>query len=297
MAVIDQHVQAPAKINLSLHVRGRRLDGYHLIDSLMVPISLYDRLRIRINSSGKNPRSSVIRVESDSTSIPSGPENLAHEAAKLLAATLKVALVIHINIQKRIPIGGGLGGGSSDAAAVLLALNRMLGSPFRTSELAQLATQIGADVSFFVHGRPARVLGVGDQIQPLALPARLHLVVCSDGYPLSTKAVYSRHAVSLTSEQQSTNIAAFVAGRKALPDLLVNDLEATAAQIHPGLLSLKANLVDQGALGALMTGSGSAVFGVWPDSQSAQRAAKRLRRQGLWARAVQTLDVSPAVES
>src|SRR5262249_17984840 len=152
----------------------------------------------------------------------------------------------------------------SDAAAVLLTLNRLLGSPLPTSNLAALAGELGADVPFFVYGQPARVGGIGEQVAGIDVPMTLPLVICSDGYPLSTNHVYSPFDLaSLTRREPVTNISALVSGGRAISELLVNDLETPAAAVHPEVLSLKAKLVEQGALGALMSGSGSAVFGVW----------------------------------
>ncbi len=291
-------IHAPAKINVYLRVLGRRADGYHLLDSLMVAISLYDELTIKVGPEvhpvGTNSR---IVVTSDSDAAPGGPTNLAFRAAELLLKEAAQSLDVRIHIAKRIPVGSGLGGGSSDAAAVLLALNRYLGDRYTTTQLAAFGARIGADVSFFVYGCPARVGGVGEQITPLETFAVLPLVVCSDGYALSTNLVYSKVDLSLTTERPDSNIARLVIDREPITELLVNDLEAAAAQIHPEVLSLKAQLLEQGARGALMTGSGSAVFGVFTDAQQAHHAAATLRAQGLWAEAVHTLDTLPAVIS
>jgi 4-diphosphocytidyl-2-C-methyl-D-erythritol kinase len=280
-----------------LRIHGRRADGYHLLDSLMVPISLYDELQVSVSPRPKSAQNHAITVTSDSAAAPGGPANLAHRAAALFLAGVGSAPAVDIRLSKRIPVGSGLGGGSSDAAAVLLALNRLLGCPLPTADLARVAARVGADVTFFVYGRPARVGGVGEQITPLEAWEPLSLVVCSDGYPLSTKLVYSRVDLSLTTEPPPSNIRDLISGRRPIPELLVNDLEAAAVQIHPEVLSLKARLMEQGALGALMTGSGAAVFGVWPDAQTAENAAMRLRERGLWAESVRTLEVSPAVGS
>jgi len=297
MPTIEHTILAPAKINLNLRILGRRPDGYHLLDSLMVPISLYDELSIKlITPPTPMPLGPEIAVTSDSDAAPGGPTNLAYRAAALFLEAVKRPLTVNIGLRKRIPVGSGLGGGSSDAAAVLLFLNRALGFPIPIQQLAELAAQIGADVTFFVHGRPARVTGTGEHIAPLHSGISLPLVVCSDGQFLSTRLVYSQVDLSsLTTEVPVSNIDCFVNGCKPMSELLQNDLEAAAARIHPEVLSLKAKLVEQGALGALMTGSGSAVFGVWPDQRTAERAAKMLRDHGLWAEAVHTLDASPAV--
>ncbi len=297
MEILEERVRTPAKVNLYLRVLGRRMDGYHFIDSLMVPISLCDDMQIRLGRARIGHGTPTITVTAGSADVPDGPPNLAYRAAQLFSSAVNTPLVVDIRIHKQIPVGSGLGGGSSDAAAVLLALNRLLGVRLHTGQLAEMGGKIGADVAFFVHGRPARVGGRGDEVTPVPFGTRLNLVVCWDRYPLSTRLVYSRLGRSLTRRQPLSNITRLVTGRQPFTDLLVNDLEAAAAQIHPEVLSLKARIVELGARGALMTGSGSAVFGLWPDGQSARHAALRLRQQGLWAEAVETLDVSPAVGS
>ncbi len=295
METVEARMLAPAKVNLFLRIVGRRSDGYHLLDSLMVPISLHDQLHVRITRPCRSE--ALVTVNSDSPDAPGGPENLVHRAATLFLQATHNPVAVDIDLRKHIPVGSGLGGGSSDAAAALLALNRLLGSPCELGQLAQLAVEVGADVPFFVYGRPARVGGIGEQVTPLRLGRSLSLVVCSDGSKLSTAQIYSLVDVSLTSERPATNIAPLVSGLQPVSEVLVNDLESAVAKVHPEVLSLKARLIKQGAQGALMTGSGSAVFGIWPDHRLARNAAMKLRQQGLWAEAVQTLDESPAVTS
>ncbi len=288
-----ERLLAPAKVNLYLRVVGRRSDGYHLLDSLVVPISLFDKLEVAVDPHAPGTEESI-HVVSDSAAAPGGPSNLAYRAAALFLARSGRAASVRIALGKHIPVGAGLGGGSSDAAAVLLALNRLFNAPYDRNVLAQIGGEIGADVPFFVHGTPARVGGIGDQVSTVALPQVRALVVCWDRYALSTKDVYSRVDLSLTSPSRPSNIPAFVSGRKLSAELLVNDLETAAAQIHPAVLALKSRLTQDGAIGTLMTGSGAAVFGIWPDMISAQGAAKRLQQCGLWAEAVDLLAVSPA---
>lgn len=284
---------APAKINLTLRVIGRRADGYHFLDSLMLPVSLFDDLVI----TARLDTPTSIEVYSDAPSVPGGPANLAYRAAAgFLDRTGKTA-AITVELRKRIPVGSGLGGGSSDAATVLLALNRLFGRPLTPEDLSRLGLEIGADVPFFVRGGPARVRGIGEHITPIDCPRPIPLVLCWDHCSLSTKEVYRRVGVnvSLTTVAPLSNITSFVSGTQPNWKVLVNDLEPAAAQIHPDVLLLKAKLMAEGALGTLMTGSGGAVFGVWPNARSARETARKLRRQGLWAVSVQTLATSPAV--
>ncbi len=295
METAQARILAPAKVNLFLHILGQRPDGYHLLDSLMVPISLHDQLLVRILPQASTQADTSITVTSDSPRAPGGPANLADRAAALLLRVTRRTVTLAVDLRKHIPVGSGLGGGSSDAAAVLLALNRLLGTPCPLDQLAQLGAQLGADVPFFIYGRPARVGGVGEQVTPVKLGQSWSLVVCSDGSHLSTEEVYSQVDLSLTSGRPLTNIAPLVNGLQPVSEVLENDLESAVAKVHPEVLSLKARLIKLGAQGALMTGSGSAVFGIWPDHRLARQAAMKLRQQGLWAEAVQTLDESPAV--
>jgi len=280
------HWSAPAKINLFLRVVARRADGFHVLDSLMVAVDLADEVVVDtvLGAGGR------ICVLSTDAAAPGGPANLAHRAAAKFLGAVQRSAQVTVHIRKRIPVGSGLGGGSSDAAAVLWALNVAAGDPLSTRQLADLGARIGSDVPFFVHRTAARVGGVGDAITPVALPRQLPLVLCSTGTFVSTKTVYSHLDLSLTSGPGPTSIHDFVTGQKPISELLVNDLEAAVAQIHPEVLSVKRTMARLGALGALMSGSGSACFGIWPDVASAERAAQQLHAEGFWAVATRTLE-------
>ncbi|MBI4518207.1 MAG: 4-(cytidine 5'-diphospho)-2-C-methyl-D-erythritol kinase [Deltaproteobacteria bacterium] len=293
-------VLAPAKVNLFLRITGRRADGYHLLDSLMVPVDLYDELAFTIQRGG----ATRITLGCDRPEIPADQRNLVHAAAELLLAESGVTAAVHVELTKRIPAAAGLGGGSSDAAATLLALNRLLEARHSKAQLAQWAARLGADVPFFIYGRPARVGGVGEIVTPAEGWGGIALVVAFPGVGLSTAAIYRQYdaagvsphrpEVSLTNPLPATSIAAFAGGKRPAWSMLVNDLEAVAAEAFPELRSLKKMLMQLGAEGALMTGSGSAVFGVWRTRSAAEVAAGAVRERGVWAVAVQTLEISPA---
>jgi len=283
----------PAKLNLSLRLTGRRGNGYHLIESVIVPVSLFDRLEVQFDRAEGD-----IQVLSESPNVPSGPSNLVFRAADIIRRRTCKRFSLTVKIRKHIPVGSGLGGGSSDAAAILAFLNLALGSPFDQSALAAIGSELGADVPFFVHGRPAVVRGIGEVVEPLPKPLDIDLVICSAGVHLSTATVYARAdqlspadkaGSSLTTVRPESNIASFVDGYRPLTELLANDLEEAAAQICPEVHLLKNELLRRGAQGASMTGSGSAVFGVCPDAESAERLAAALRRKGLWACSTKTL--------
>lgn len=286
----ELRVQAPAKINLRLCIVGRRSDGYHLLDSAVVPISLFDELVIRAARS----LCPTVALSSSDRALPADPEaNLAVRAARLFMDRTGTSMAVSIQLDKRIPIGSGLGGGSSDAAAVLLALNRLTGSAASDLELAQWAADLGADVPFFVYRRPARLRGVGELIEPLSSFPGGHFVVAFPGVSLSTAEVYMKYDGSLTNREAERSIHPLNLDRIPLSHFLTNDLEAVAVRIIPEIASLKQRLRDLGAVGALMTGSGSAVFGVWDNRGEAATAAQLMNQAGIWARAVEVLTCAP----
>jgi 4-diphosphocytidyl-2-C-methyl-D-erythritol kinase len=202
-------------------------------------------------------------------------------------------LDVEIHLEKNIPIGAGLGGGSSDAAAVLRALDLALGAGTPQSELIAWGCELGADVPFFVFGKPAWVSGIGDVIEPHSPGPIGSLVVASPGCGLSTPDVYRAYDGSLTKYRTDSTIRPLTRGRIPLEELLVNDLEPVAIQILPELQTLKQRLRELGAIHTLMTGSGSAMFGVWEDTKGALAAAKQMTNEGFWARTAEVLESAP----
>ena len=272
-------IRAPAKVNLWLRVVGKRDDGYHLIDSLMVPVGLYDEIEIIRGKRSKG----ILTVTCDDPGVPSGEKNLAYRAASLLLGQKGVQDAVHIHIRKRIPVGGGLGGGSSDAAATLLGLNRLFHLGCRRREILSLASGLGADVPFFIYGRPARARGIGDLVKPLDLFPRLWIVILYPGFPVSTRWVY--HNLELTNSTENISIKSSLRDHKKLVRLLVNDLEKVTIRRYPRIGLLKERLVQEGAVGALMAGSGSSAFGIFSSGQSARKALRRLRKEERGVRA------------
>ncbi|MBM4296381.1 MAG: 4-(cytidine 5'-diphospho)-2-C-methyl-D-erythritol kinase, partial [Deltaproteobacteria bacterium] len=186
-------IRAPAKINLTLRVVGRRADGYHLLDTIMVPVSLYDEVEIRKLRGVADKKSHVaplIQIRSDHPSVPDDEQNLAYRAARLILAKARSGQPIEIRIRKRIPVGAGLGGGSTDAAATLVGLNRLLNLGYSSRQLERLGLKLGADVPFFVRGRPARARGIGERLEPFRHVGRCWLVIVYPGFPVSTAWVY-----------------------------------------------------------------------------------------------------------
>jgi 4-diphosphocytidyl-2-C-methyl-D-erythritol kinase len=273
-------IRAPAKINLRLRVVGKRADGYHLVDTIMLPVSLYDDIVIhKRRSIGKkiHPRDRLT-VTCDHPAVPQGRKNLAYKAAALLLGQ-KAIEPVEIRIHKRIPVGAGLGGGSTDAAATLIGLNRLFRLGYTTKKLQQMAASLGADVPFFIKGVPARARGVGERLTTLRGVPRLWCVIVYPNFAVSTAWAYRHHQPKLTKASVNTSINFSLGSFANLPKLLVNDLETVVMGRYPRIEFLKSELARLGAAGALMSGSGSSVFGVFETKQRAGRAFRRLRKE------------------
>jgi 4-diphosphocytidyl-2-C-methyl-D-erythritol kinase len=273
-------IRAPAKVNLFLRVVGRRQDGYHLLDTLIVPVSLYDVIEIRRTPAkwpqASNPR---IKISCDNRNVPLGEENLAYRAAQLLLEQLDRRTNVAIHIQKRIPIGAGLGGGSTDAAATLLGLNRLFNLKLSAARLERLALRLGADVPFFIRAHPARAHGIGEVLRRVRGLVHFWLVILYPGFPVATGLVYRKLPKKLTKPTSSNSIRISLRRFDTLTDLLVNDLETVTLKSYPKIRLLKEKLLREGAAGGLMSGSGSSVFGVFGSKGLAQRAFDRLRNE------------------
>lgn len=267
--------QSPAKVNLFLKVLGRREDGYHDIATLMQRISLYDDLDISLE--GEN-----IRVRCPGSSLPENGENIVYRAAEVFLTRARCSRGVEITLRKRIPIASGLGGGSSNAATTLVTLNELLGKPFSDGELMKMGAEIGADVPFFIFGKTAWAFGIGDQLQEAEGVPDLWFVLLNPGFGISTKMVYENLNLGLTKEGIRFSIQNFLtAGDMAKG--LQNDLEKIAFRLQPLLIDLKRILVDHGALGSLMSGSGATVFGIFAEEQDALRAGEALKQAGKWS--------------
>jgi 4-diphosphocytidyl-2-C-methyl-D-erythritol kinase len=297
---------APAKVNLGLHITGRREDGYHLLDSLFVPLDFGDDVRVEAQPRDAEPSVALAaHVEANSGiadgAIPSGPENLAARAATAFLKATGTRAALSVELTKRVPAGGGLGGGSSDAAAVLRGLDQLFPAALAPSELAALALELGADVPFFLDPRPARVRGIGEQIEPLAGVPSFALVLANPGISLATSDVYGdwdTASGALTPHgPRPTMPPAFGPGFdvSALSGWLWNDLEAPAVRLCPPIARLQEQLTSLGALAVGMSGSGATAFGVFGSSEEAEAAtsdrifAAQPSKSKVWVRAVCTM--------
>jgi 4-diphosphocytidyl-2-C-methyl-D-erythritol kinase len=303
-----QSLRAPAKINLGLRLTGVRDDGYHTLESVFCPIELWDDLEIEI-------RPGVQRIDltvdaPDATELPAalsavtaGADNLVVRAAAAFCKHTGLEAEIRMRLHKRIPAGAGLGGGSSDAAAVLRGLASLIKGDSEERLLPGLegvALGLGADVPFFLAPRPALISGIGEVIEPLSDIPALDVVVVNPGISLSTAEVYRATdalRIALTQPRAGSTMRAISRLRDetenlapALGDLLINDLEPAARRLCPPIVRWIDRLIEAGAVGASMSGSGATVFGVFESRERASQAAETLRaseagkRETSWVR-------------
>ena len=250
---------APAKINLYLHILGRRPDGYHELETLMAPISLGDTLDIDLISSG-------IEFTCSDTSLADAKDNLATKAARLFLDEFKLTAGVRIHLEKAVPVGAGLGGGSGDAAAVLLAMRDLTKTNCPDAKLAELAGQLGSDIPFFIYRTAAICRGRGEIIEPIRLQEKLQGLLVHPGFGVSTPWAYKTYA---------QNPHPGVAGKAFADFTLRNDLEPPAFSKYPWLPTVKSWFQKQPeVLDALMSGSGSSVFALTssPDATKGLRA-------------------------
>jgi len=269
-------LRAPAKVNLRLDILGKRPDGYHEIKTWIYPISLADELHI------ERVKTARITVSSASPELPLGEENLAYRAATLLIKERGLAGGVRIEIIKHIPVAAGLGGGSSDAAAVLKAMNILWGRNIPAQELMEMGARIGADCPFFVVGKAAIMEGKGERVASYLPPLKAWMVLINPGHPLATKQVYEQGKWGLTKPGGDTKISMPPQDLEKMGKFLRNDLEGPAMELLPIISTLKERLREAGAGGVSMTGSGPTVFGLFRTGAEAQQAARDLKMEQGW---------------
>ncbi len=261
--------QSPAKINLFLNVTGKRPDGYHNLNTLMCCITLYDTIDLDFHEN-------KIRVTCDHPLVPEDESNLVFKAAELFFENSGKQGGVGINIKKAIPVGAGLGGGSSNAASVLLNLNHHYGSPFNAEELGKLGLAIGADVPFFIFGKPAIATGIGEKLRAYKFLKPFYVLLINPGFSVSTAEVYKNLNLGLTKCEKKFKRIPFNGVSIDILDFLCNDLESVTADMYPDINKLKLLLIDHGAEGALMSGSGPTVFGLFSDAEKIKKAYREL---------------------
>jgi 4-diphosphocytidyl-2-C-methyl-D-erythritol kinase len=264
---------SPAKVNLFLKVVSKRPDGYHNLVSLVDLISLHDIIHIY-----DEPTDRVI-VEDDRNLLPTGPENTMYRAIMALKERYGVGHGVRVMVEKKIPIGAGLGGPSSNAAVVIRELARLWRLRASLEDLAAVGKLVGADVPLFLYGKACIMKGIGDRIYHAQLPLLWYVIV----YPrvvLRTKEVYEGLRIVLTKSENDINLSDTFIAVSDIADILENDLETVAVRQCPGIKSIKERLVQSGALGSLMSGSGSSVFGVFESEGGAREALQRVEDLG-----------------
>ncbi len=273
-------LRAPAKINLTLRVFGRRPDGFHEIETMMAPISLADELTVANAPAGE------FEFSCDDATLPTGEDNLVVRAARLFIERTRLDTGVKIQLRKRIPHGAGLAGGSSDAASVLLALNELLGTNFSEDELAAFATQLGSDVAFFIFRSPAVCRGRGELVEPAQLDATLPLLLLKPDFGVPTPWAYSRWQDSRELpgvDYRPQEFRGFT---------FVNDLERPVFEKYVFLARMKMWLFAQPEVGAAMlSGSGSTIFAVLRNGRDTETLAARAKIEldrELWTCACET---------
>lgn len=269
---MKETVLAYAKINLSLDVLGKRPDGYHDLESVMQTVSLFDEITLDTRDGGE------INLSVNWPFLVSDERNLAHKAARLFFEKTGIFCGLDINIQKNIPIGAGLGGGSSNAAAVLSGLNKMFGFPKTDDELSEIAFLCGADVPFCLKKGTCLAAGLGEKLTPLPPLPGCYILIAKPDFSFSTKSVFESLCVkSITCHPNTAGIINALYGR-SLYDVAIrvyNVMEETVRDRYRSLDLYKGVMLDCGALGASMTGSGPAVFGIFTEKIMAENAAER----------------------
>ena len=267
-------LKAYAKINLALYITGIRRDGYHLLDSVFVPVGIYDEITIKKAGSGIN-----IKCGKD---IPPDERNTACKAAKLIAEAADINGV-DIEIKKNIPVMAGLGGGSADAAAVLIGINELYGLDMDRETLAGMGLEIGADVPFFLGEGASRVRGIGEIAAPVEMKNPIHMVIIKPEASLLTAEVYKKY--DETAQDKAGDCDRLVESLKGndlsrIAALLHNDLQAVAEILCPAISASAVFLKSNGAFGAIMTGSGSCVLGIFASESHARGAVENYRGNG-----------------
>lgn len=283
MSSIRKHdrvcIDAPAKLNLFLELHGRREDGFHELETLMVPINIYDSLSVTARDDVNINLTCNWAPGSSSTSeLPPASKNIAYKAVTLLREHADIDAGADIHLVKRIPAMAGMGGGSSDAAAALVAANRAWGLNCSRQELSEIAARVGSDVPFFLFNGLSRCTGRGEIIEPLPMNGRLDFVVVMPDFGLSTPDVF--RAASVPAEpQNSESLTAALTGQNppTIAQLMFNRLEQAAASLTPWLKSIARRMDELVVCGHQMSGSGTSYFALCRNKRHAMHVAAKLR--------------------
>lgn len=273
---------APAKINLHLKILRRRDDGYHELNTVMAKLQLADTVDL-------DERQAGIDLQCPESSLPEDERNLAYRAARQFFEKTGINGGVRIRLRKNIPVAAGLGGGSSDAAAVLRGMNELFGLPLSLEDLKKMGKHLGADVPFFMQAEACcQAAGIGEILEPVKLESGYTVLLVNPGFSVSTRWAYENFALT-------TPVNTYILGRgwrdNATDRLfsrhylsgLTNDLESVTCVRYPEITSIKAQIKQNGALMALMSGSGPTVFGIFDDQHAARQAAASFGKRSGWA--------------
>lgn len=271
-------LKAPAKVNYLLDVIRRRPDGYHDLRMVMQRVNLCDEITLTLE------RAATVSVTCGRDGVPDGPGNIAWKAARRMLDLAGGDGGVTISIDKRIPVAAGLGGGSSDAATVLMGMNELLQLGLDDGRLMEIGVGLGADVPFFIFKKTALAEGIGERLQAMPPMPSLWVLLVNPGVHVSTAWVYQN--LRLTKRDELAKLPQFFRAAEDVCALLSNDLESVTVPAFPVIADIKRAMLDRGALGAMMSGSGPTVFGLFRERQAAESAREELARETGWFTAV-----------
>ena len=274
----DISLKALAKINLGLDVVRRREDGYHEVRMIMQTIHLYDRLDI------KRTKESGIQIQTNLSFLPVNENNLIYKAAKLLMDEFSITDGVSVKLDKRIPVAAGMAGGSTDAAAMLFGMNRLFSLGLTKRQLMERGVQIGADVPYCIMRGTALAEGIGEELSPLAPMVKCPVLIAKPSISVSTKFVYQNLKLDDTTVHPDIDLLIEDIKAKNLHDIAAhmgNVLETVTIPNYPVIDEIKKHMLSNGAVGAMMSGSGPTVFGLFDDEDTAKKAYKAMRSSHL----------------
>jgi 4-diphosphocytidyl-2-C-methyl-D-erythritol kinase len=267
-------LSAPAKINYLLDVIGKRPDGYHELRMIMQRVNLCDDITLTLTNSPD------INVICNSRGVPDGPKNIAWKSARALLDLAESDNGVDIEIIKNIPVAAGLGGGSSDAASVLMGMNELLQLGLTEQKLMETGCKLGADVPFFIFKKTALAEGIGEKLTSLPEMPKCWILLVNPGVHISTAWVY--RSLQLTSKGEMNRLPRFFESIEQIVSILSNDLEAVTIPAFPVIADIKARLMNLGAAGSMMSGSGPTVFGIFKSFDAAETARIKLTKGTSW---------------
>jgi len=268
-------ISVPAKINLSIDVKDRLASGYHSVEMIMQTIDLFDIITVERTQSD-------VSIQCDDPQLPCDHGNIALKAAELFFEKCPYKGGARISLKKNIPIAAGLGGGSSDAAGVLKALNRLYDNCLTDTELAEISGRLGADVAFFLSGGTQYAEGIGNELTQLPDFEGVHILLVNPGFPVSTKSVYTNLDINNMGERPDIPDIINAIKRRDInfvAENMRNVLESVTLKKYPELKTIMNKLIESGALGSLMSGSGPTVFGIYQSGDKAEAAKEEFLKQ------------------